>query len=425
MSRALPPKTCRASANAPGSSMPGATRAEQHGFVNTPIYRGSTVLYPTTDDLLHRARALHLRHQGHADDGGARDAPGRDLAGAAGTVLAPSGPRRGHARADVLPQGRRPSAVTDSVYRPTRHFCDGVLEALRRRDDLLRPADRRRHRGAAAAEHDGGVHRGARARNPSRCRTSRPSPRSAHRHGAVVLMDNTWATPLLFPPHERGVDLAIEAGTKYLSGGSDLLLGLVSANERCLASVCARTYDAFAMCAGPGGRLPRRCAACAPWRCACKEHEQQALDMARWLAAPPGGRAACSTRRSRAIPATRSGSATSRARRGCSRSCSKPCADRAPRRRCSTASSCSGWALPGAASRASSIPFDCAAYRTATRMEAGGPGAALPYRPRRPRRPQGRSRCRVRAAAARGGEGGVRVGRQSSVVKRRSRRPTT
>ena len=41
----------------------------------------------------------------------------------------------------------------------------------------------------------------------------------AHRHGAVVVMDNTWATPLLFPPHERGVDMAIEAGTKYLSGG--------------------------------------------------------------------------------------------------------------------------------------------------------------------------------------------------------------
>ena len=43
-------------------------------------------------------------------------------------------------------------------------------------------------------------------------------------------MDNTWATPLFFPPHAHGVDMAIEAGTKYLSGHSDLLLGLVSAN---------------------------------------------------------------------------------------------------------------------------------------------------------------------------------------------------
>ena len=45
-------------------------------------------------------------------------------------------------------------------------------------------------------------------------------------------MDNTWATPLFFPPHAHGVDMAVEAGTKYLSGHSDLLLGLVSANEK-------------------------------------------------------------------------------------------------------------------------------------------------------------------------------------------------
>ncbi len=47
-----------------------------------------------------------------------------------------------------------------------------------------------------------------------------------------MIMDNTWATPLLFPPHERGVDIAVEAGTKYLSGGSDLLIGLTSANAK-------------------------------------------------------------------------------------------------------------------------------------------------------------------------------------------------
>ena len=53
----------------------------------------------------------------------------------------------------------------------------------------------------------------------------------AHAHGACVIMDNTWATPLFFSAHAHGVDLAVEAGTKYLSGHADLLLGLVSANE--------------------------------------------------------------------------------------------------------------------------------------------------------------------------------------------------
>jgi cystathionine beta-lyase len=63
-------------------------------------------------------------------------------------------------------------------------------------------------------------------------------------------MDNTWATPLFFPPHERGVDLAVEAGTKYLSGHSDLMMGLVSANKAWFRRL-RQTFDAFAMCAGP------------------------------------------------------------------------------------------------------------------------------------------------------------------------------
>ena len=69
-------------------------------------------------------------------------------------------------------------------------------------------------------------------------------------------MDNTWATPLFFPPHAHGVDLAIEAGTKYLSGHSDLLLGLVSANEAWFQRL-HRTVDQMAIPRRPGGRLSR------------------------------------------------------------------------------------------------------------------------------------------------------------------------
>jgi cystathionine beta-lyase len=74
--------------------------------------------------------------------------------------------------------------------------------------------------------------------------------KAAHAREAVVLMDNTWATPLFFNSHGNGVDIAIDAGTKYLSGSSDLLLGLVSANERCWKDLRA-TFDTMAICAGP------------------------------------------------------------------------------------------------------------------------------------------------------------------------------
>jgi cystathionine beta-lyase len=73
---------------------------------------------------------------------------------------------------------------------------------------------------------------------------------AAHAGGAALLMDNTWATPFFFRPHERGADIAIEAGTKYLGGHSDLLLGLVSANAEYWPRL-RQSFDAMAVCAGP------------------------------------------------------------------------------------------------------------------------------------------------------------------------------
>ena len=51
----------------------------------------------------------------------------------------------------------------------------------------------------------------------------------ARKRGAAVLMDNTWATPIYFRPHDFGVDLSIQAGTKYLGGHADANLGTISA----------------------------------------------------------------------------------------------------------------------------------------------------------------------------------------------------
>ena len=67
--------------------------------------------------------------------------------------------------------------------------------------------------------------------------------------GLCTILDNTWATPLFFPPHGCGVDLVVEAGTKYLSGHADLLLGLVSANVAGFRA-CARP-SISSPCPGP------------------------------------------------------------------------------------------------------------------------------------------------------------------------------
>src|SRR5207237_6977271 len=74
---------------------------------------------------------------------------------------------------------------------------------------------------------------------------------AAHARGAVVLMDNTWASPLYFRALEKGVDLSIQSGTKYIGGHSDVMLGTVSANRATWPRV-HETVGGLGLCVGWG-----------------------------------------------------------------------------------------------------------------------------------------------------------------------------
>jgi cysteine-S-conjugate beta-lyase len=339
---------------------------EQHGFVNTPIYRGSTVLYPTVDDLRHRRGRYSYGTKGTPTTESLEQA-WTGIAGAAGTVLAPSGLAAVALGLMSCLKAGDHLLMTDSVYRPTREFCNGVLKRF----------------GVETSYYDPLIGAGIEALfrpNTAAVFTEAPGSQSfemqdvpaiaevAHRRGAVVLMDNTWATPLLFPPHERGADIAIEAGTKYLSGGSDLLLGLVSANERCFKALRA-TYDAYAMCPGPedvflGLRGLRTMAL------RLREHEAQALNMARWLDARPEVARVLHP----ALETDPGHAIWKRDFKGASGLFSvvlKPCSDAA------LAAMLDGLELFGmgfswGGFESLVIPFDCSTYRTATRWEPGG-----------------------------------------------------
>ena len=280
---ATPPSSSRGFGERTRLVQAGRDPWDQHGFVNTPIYRGSTVLYPTAEDLLHR-RGRYVYGTAGTPTTEALERAWTDLTGAAGTVLTPSGLAAvSLALLSCLKSGDH-LLMTDSAYRPTRVFCDTVLERFGVETTYYDPL--------AGAEIAGLLQP-----NTAAVFTEAPGSQTfemqdvpaiaeaAHAHGAVVLMDNTWATPLFFQPHEHGVDLAIEAGTKYLSGGSDLLLGLVSANERHWRRLRA-TFDAMAVAPGPEDVfLALRGLRTLSLR--LKEHERQALDLARWLAARP------------------------------------------------------------------------------------------------------------------------------------------
>jgi cysteine-S-conjugate beta-lyase len=344
---------------------------DQHGFVNTPIYRGSTVLYPTVDDLKHRRGRYSYGTKGTPTTE-ALETAWSALAGAAGTVLTPSGLAAVTVGLMACVKSGDHLLVTDSVYRPTRHFCETVLKRF----------------GVETTYYDpllGADIEALMRPNTTAVLTEAPGSQSfemqdipaiaevAHRHGACVLMDNTWATPLLFPPHAHGVDIAIEAGTKYLSGGSDLLLGLTSANERWWRPL-RDTFDAFAMCAGPedvflGLRGLRTMSL------RLREHERQGLEMARWLAARPEVERVLHP----ALESDPGHAIWKRDFKGASGLFSvilKPASDAA------LAAMLDGLELFGmgyswGGFESLVIPFDCREYRTATKWDAAGPALRL------------------------------------------------
>ncbi len=261
----------------------GRDPSDQYGFVNTPIYRGSTVLYPTTDDFVNRRATFPYGTRGTPTIRSLETA-WSELAGAAGTVLTASGLAAITIGLLACLKSGDHLLVPDSVYRPTRSLCDGVLRRFGVETTYYDPLV-----GAGIAElfrpNTAAIFTEAPGSLTFEMQDIPAIVAAAKTRDLCVLMDNTWATPLFFPPHAMGVDICIEAGTKYLSGGSDLLLGMTSAGERWWKPL-HDTFYAMAICAGPedvflGLRGLRTMAL------RLKEHERQALDMARWLAARP------------------------------------------------------------------------------------------------------------------------------------------
>jgi cysteine-S-conjugate beta-lyase len=254
-----------------------------HGFVNTPIYRGSTVLYRTAEDYIQRKARYTYGTKGTPTTE-SLEVAWTELCGAAGTVLLPSGLA---ALALALMSCMRAGdhlLVVDSVYRPTRTFCDTVLKRFGVETTyydpligadiitLFRPNTR-----AVFTESPGSL--------SFEMQDTPAITKAAHARDAIVLMDNTWATPLFYSPHAHGVDIVIDAGTKYLSGASDLLLGLVTANERCWKDLRA-TFDATSFCAGPEDVfLALR--GLRSMRVRLMHQQQSGLEIARWLGGRP------------------------------------------------------------------------------------------------------------------------------------------
>jgi cystathionine beta-lyase len=249
------------------------------GFLNVPPFRGSTVLYPDAASLTtFNQRYTYGTHGTPTTD--ALASAWSELAGAAGTAMTPSGISAIAMALQATLKAGDHLLMTDAAYSPARRFAERVLRPLGVETTYYDPAI--------------GAGIGALIRQNTRAiLTEAPGSQSlemqdipaiaeaAHARDVCVIMDNTWATPIFFPPHARGVDIAIEAGTKYLSGHSDLLLGLISVNERWWPRLKAYV-DLYGIPPGPEDTyLALR--GLRTMQIRLQEAERQALALARWL----------------------------------------------------------------------------------------------------------------------------------------------
>lgn len=259
----------------------GRMSADHFGAVNTPVYRASTILFPSLDALEANDARYTYGRRGTPTSQSLEDAI-TALEGGTRAVLCPSG-----ANAITLAILSVCSAgdhllMTDSCYGPTRNFCDKIGKRLGIETTFYDPR--------IGAEIDALFHPNTKAvfcESPGsltfEVQDIQAIARAAHARAASVILDNTWATPLLFDAFARGVDMTVHAATKYIGGHSDAVMGYVCANASHAARL-VETHFEFGICTGGDDCfLMLRGLRTLPIR--LKRHQETALKLAQWLAA--------------------------------------------------------------------------------------------------------------------------------------------
>ncbi|WP_245413477.1 cystathionine beta-lyase [Mangrovicella endophytica] len=210
--------------------------AGYHGFVNAPVVHASTVLFPNAGSMRRRGEVRYTYGLRGTPTIEALEAELDALEGSAGTILVPSGLAAVSVPLLAFLRSGDHCLVVDSVYSPTRNFCETVLKRLGVDVEYFDPslgADIK----TKLRPDTGVVFLEAPGSNTFEMMDVRAVCDAAHGVGAVTMLDNTWATPLYFRPLEHGVDLSIHALTKYPGGHSDVMMGSVSATRETITQL--------------------------------------------------------------------------------------------------------------------------------------------------------------------------------------------
>ena len=263
----------------------GRDTVAQKGFVNPPVVHGSTVLYPTADDLhAHRGEYQYGRRGTPTTKALQQAMMALEGPQCAGVGLTPSGLAAISTTLLAVLKAGDHLLVCDNAYRPTRNFCNGLLARYGVETSYFDPLA-----GAGIAALFKPNTKAVLLEAPGSQSFEMPDIPAiasvAHARGALVIDDNTWATPLYHRSLEQGVDISMQAATKYIGGHSDIMFGTISANARAWPQV-AEAIQLLGVCAGPDDVfLAIRGLRTLSVRLA--HHHRSGLEMAYWLAARP------------------------------------------------------------------------------------------------------------------------------------------
>ena len=269
----------------------GQNKKRNSGIVNTPVYHASTVVFSNTAEMLDaqdrsiKKREKHLFY-------GRRGTPTHwtlqeaisELEGAADTFLTPSGLSACTLAIMGCVKAGDHLLVTDSVYEPTRGFCDSFLNGFGVETTYFDPLI-----GAGIASVMKNNTKAVFCESPgSHTFEVQDLPaiaQAAHAKGALVLVDNTWASPLYCQPLKLGCDISIQAATKYVVGHSDAMVGTIAVNDAGLPGVAKAISAVGITLAADEAYLATRGLRTLSVR--LKQHHENAMKIALWLQARP------------------------------------------------------------------------------------------------------------------------------------------
>lgn len=261
----------------------GRESQKNQDMVNAPVYRASTVLFSSLK-AYHAAEA-NKRDPSYGTAGTettfALQNAIAQLEGGTQALMVPSGLAAITTTLLAFLSAGDHVLVTDAVYGPTRRFCNKMLKRL----------------GVEVTFYDPLIGAGISALIQENTRlvfTESPGSltfevqdipaitKAAHAKNVLVVLDNSWASPLFFKPFEHGVDISIQACTKYISGHSDVLLGSITTKDEKIFDTVYAAFHNLGVCVSPDDcYLAARGLRTMATR--LRQHEAAALKVATWL----------------------------------------------------------------------------------------------------------------------------------------------